>query len=63
VKGHPLGCTIENLSVSLTSFKLTQLSYECGKPVLNEANRFTVLTLQYMVNMLAQQISCSSGIS
>jgi len=46
VKSHPfLGCTIEYMSVSLTSLKLTQLSYDCGKPVLNEANRFAVLTL------------------
>jgi len=45
VKSRPLGCTIENVSVSLTGFNLTQLSYECDKPVLNEANRFTVLTL------------------
>jgi hypothetical protein len=43
LKSHPLGCTIENMSVSLTSLKLTQSSHECGKPVLSEANRFTVL--------------------
>jgi hypothetical protein len=31
------------MSICLTSLKLTQISHECGKLVLNEADRFTVL--------------------
>jgi hypothetical protein len=41
-KNHPLGCAVENMSVSPNKLE-TNSDISCGKPVLNRANRFTVL--------------------